>query len=427
MAEDDADPFLVGADEDEVVDERTVSMCSPKPRLATSAEQTTPGKPGRPKKGATQTEQSPTKRKRTSRHGCKQKLSAMEPKSDVEFMPTVFVQPSAKKKGAKPAKVNTVPVTLWPQYSINGVDGTFLVVSASELWFQKMLKTIRCRSDDQTLRRLTANVMYQLKILLRTILGNAVESDNKADVCEDDVQEKPKQRTWSGFRLCDVLLLQKSWGTTKPTLVNTGEVMILLLDEEGTKFICEVIVLMIHQVTLEAPVSEFAKKETKSGSMWSFENETPNIRDKVVWDPDCESFKLLQKGEMTTYVDHEGVPLTVRFLPGDDEKSYMAKKAEAHRRAILSWNFARRKLPSSKQHLIPEIALYSLREPAPSTPDVIVCSSHDSPDQTTDEALAPSLSSSHGSPDQPTDGALAFSLLSSDDSPAQESKKDTFV
>ena len=161
--------------------------------------------------------------------------------------------------------------------------------------------------------------------------------------------------------------------------------------------------------------------------MWSFENETPNIRGKVIWDPDWDSFKLLHKGEETKYVDYEGVPLTVRHVDGDDEVSYMAKKADAYQRAIFSWNYARRNLPSSKQHLIPEVPSLSLRKPATSTPDVIVCSSHDSPAQTTDGALASSLSSSHDSPDQPTDGALAFSLLSSDDSPAQESKKDTFV
>ena len=97
-------------------------------------------------------------------------------------------------------------------------------------------------------------------------------------------------------------------------------------------------------------------------------------------------------------MDYKGVPLTVQFVDGDDEVSYMAKKADAYQRAILTWNSARRNLPSSKQHLIPEVPSYSLPKPAPSTPDVIVCSSHDSPDQTTDGALASSVSSSHDSP-----------------------------
>ena len=153
----------------------------------------------------------------------------------------------------------------------------------------------------------------------------------------------------------------------------------------------------------------------------------PNIRGKVVWDPDYDSFKLLQKGKKAQYVDYKGVPLTVQYVDGDDEVSCMAKKADAYQRAIFSWNSARRDLPSSKQHLIPDVPSLWMPKPVPPTPDVIVCSSHDSPDQTTDGALASSVSSSHDSPEQPTDGALAFSLSSSDVSPAQESKNDSFV
>ena len=122
-----------------------------------------------------------------------------------------------------------------------------------------MLKIIRCRADDQTLRRVTAKVMFQLKRLLRSILGKECKCDDTDDVCEEDSQPvlKPlaKRRTWSGFCLHDVRLLQKSWGVVKPTLVNTGEVMILLLDEEGTEFIRHAIVVMVETVTLEAPAS----------------------------------------------------------------------------------------------------------------------------------------------------------------------------
>ena len=214
------------------------------------------------------------------------------------------MQPSAKK-GANPAKGNDVPVTLWPQYAINGVDGTFLLVSSSELWFDKMLKIIRCRADDHTLRRVTHNVMFQVKRLLRSVIGKECRCDDTDDECEEDVHKAPKRKTWSGFGLHDVLILQKSWGVAKPTLVNTGQVMIFLLDEEGTKFIREVIVVMIEQVTLEAPASNVGEKEITSGSMWSFENETPNIRGKVVWDPDYDSFKLLQKGKETQCVDYK--------------------------------------------------------------------------------------------------------------------------
>ena len=95
MAEHDADPFLTAADEDAgVMDEHTVSMCCPMPphlempRLATSADQQhltltekPTRKPGRPKKGATEKAQPP--RKRTRCAGGKQRLSALEPKSDV--------------------------------------------------------------------------------------------------------------------------------------------------------------------------------------------------------------------------------------------------------------------------------------------------------------------------------------------------------
>ena len=106
-------------------------------------------------------------------------------------------------------------------------------------------------------------------------------------------------------------------------------------------------------------------------------------------------------------MDYLGTPLAVLHGPGDDDVAYKKKKAEAYHRAITSWNYARRSLPKSMQHLIPEVTL-SFPKPATSTPDVIACSSHDPPTQTTDEALS-------------------LSLLSSDDSPAQESNTDPFV
>ena len=280
----EADPFLANAIEDEAAEDagedaadEDVSMCCPTPpHLETPGQATSHGnmkygKRGRPRKFATENAQ-PKKgatgktqpfKKRTRCAGATQKLSAVKQESDVEFMQTIFLKPSAKK-GARPAKVNKVPVTMWPQYSIDGIDHhRFVLVSASELWFEKMLKILRCRTDDQTLRRVTTNVMFQIKRLLRSILGKSLNCDDTEDVNDDEIHVEKKHKaavTWSGFSLKDVLLLQKSWGMTKPTLVNTGEVMILLLDEEGTKFIREVIVEMIEQVALEAPDSKVGKK-----------------------------------------------------------------------------------------------------------------------------------------------------------------------
>ena len=97
MAGYDADPFLTAVDEDEdadVMDEHAVSMCCPMPPHLAADQQpltvkgTPTRKPGRPKKGATENAQPPTKRTRCGRP--KQKLSALEPKSDVELMPTFF-------------------------------------------------------------------------------------------------------------------------------------------------------------------------------------------------------------------------------------------------------------------------------------------------------------------------------------------------
>ena len=414
MVGDDADPFLIAADEG-AMDEHTVSMCSPTDQQHLTLTVTPTRKVGRPKgstkkaepkKGATENEQPSKKRPRGTAERVKQSLSTLELESDVELMHTIFLEPSAKK-GAKPAKGNKVPITLWPQYRLSGVDGTFLLVSASELWLEKMITFLRCKGEEnKTLKRATTNVMYQIKRLWKTLLGASFNCDDTEDVDEDDLKQGCKRRTWSGFHFTDVVLLQKSWGTTKPTLVNTGVVMVLLLDAEGIKFIREVIVGMIEQISLEAPDSRI-ENETTPGATWSFENDTPNIRGKVVWDPNWDSWKLCHKNKDPTFVDYLGKPLTVLHGPGDDDVAYKKKKAEAYHRAITSWNYARRSLPKSKQHLIPEVTL-SFPKPATSTPDVIACSSHDPPTQTTDEALS-------------------FSLLSSDDSPAQESNTDPFV
>ena len=100
MVEDDADPFLIAADEDEgAMDAHTVSMCSPTDQQHLTLTVTPTRKAGRPKgstnkaqpkKGATENAQPSKKRPRGTDARVKQSLSTLELESDVELMHTFF-------------------------------------------------------------------------------------------------------------------------------------------------------------------------------------------------------------------------------------------------------------------------------------------------------------------------------------------------
>ena len=83
----------------------------------------------------------PVRKKR--KQGARQKLIPQEVSAtSAELVQTIFVQPATKSK----KKEDKVPVTLWPQYRIEKLEGSFVVVSSSESWVEKTLQVMRCRS-----------------------------------------------------------------------------------------------------------------------------------------------------------------------------------------------------------------------------------------------------------------------------------------
>ena len=93
--------------------------------------------------------------------------------------------------------------------------------------------------------------------------------------------------------------------------MNYGKLFIMKLDGEGVAFISKVIVHVATQCS-EERLLQAVEVQVASGPVevgFRFDDTTPNIRDKVLWDPNRNSWKLLFQKDGSTHtsvLDIEG-------------------------------------------------------------------------------------------------------------------------
>ena len=251
-------------------------------------------------------------------------------------------------RSKRPRLADLQPVTIWPQYTIAGLDGIFVVASVAEPWLAAMLRTLRQRHEhgsaaDATTRILSRNLSASLRVLVRKGLASI---DGHAPVDEpDDIayNVKKRARTFSGLAIEDCFLFDVTLAEHPITMVNYGRQLIFRLDDNGMRFINTALVTLIKKLSSSAADVATADPVPSEKASFSFEDSTPNVRDKVMWCTRFNGWKLLimpkngtLKKATHTCEDDSGRSLKVDLsLAGAD---FEEAKQHAYQRAIAAWN-----------------------------------------------------------------------------------------
>ena len=272
-------------------------------------------------------------------------------------MDTIFVR-KLTAKGTVARNTNAViPVVLWPQYEFKDqTDGCkYLMVSPCEAWLNQMLLASRATAAQQqgksgktkaaaATRQLQSNASKTIAVWLKESLraaGKACsDTDTQSSVDDDDVAKK-KPPTLSTFREHNVPTLEcEVNGYKKLTLSNQGRVMIVALNEHGRKFIAEAIPEMISLISNASAKGGATKSSAEPGAGFSFDASTPNVHNRVVWQPECDEWKVTYKTSEKKFkqqsVCKHGESLTVP--PGLPMTEFMERKASLYKKALVAWN-----------------------------------------------------------------------------------------
>ena len=137
------------------------------------------------------------------------------------------------------------------------------------------------------------------------------------------------------------------------SILNYGKQMVLLLDDDGKRFLQDSMITVITQLSDECHASADAEtqpREAEQVAAFRFDDSTPNVFGKVVWDTDCHGWKVtIGRGRDTRprYKDNNGESLVVsEDLPGN---AFERMKADRYKAAIACWNAldrsTRRRIP----------------------------------------------------------------------------------
>jgi len=128
------------------------------------------------------------------------------------------------------------------------------------------------------------------------------------------------------------------------SVLNYGKQMVVLLDDDGKRFLQLGMTSVIHKLadthdeTATCADAE-GKNEVEPVADFRFDDDTPNLFGKVVWDTDLSSWKVTHKSgkeRAITYKDHLGGKLAVpEDLSGG---AFMREKEKLYKLAIATWN-----------------------------------------------------------------------------------------
>ncbi len=329
---------------------------------------------GRPKKGSTPPKKPDKKKPRKTRKAAPDsQLRRIEPSDDpVENKLHVIFIKNEPNKGRASAKANTpkrhlevpaTPILLWPLYEIDNLVGHWIVINPhSEDWLQQMLHHLRQPSDKtnsaKIMRKLTQACRTAVKVLLRKALASqqqpAKDETLIDDGSEDEGSGMRRTYTLSGWTFNTIPAFKAQCAGMPVSILNYGNQMVMQLDEDAVRFVQIVLTDLIKKLSEtgdEEPKP--SAKDTEPVANFRFDDSTPNIFGKVVWDTDKNSWKVthgLRKGVTAhTYKDYEGADLSVPDeLSGT---SHVAKKELLYKRAVDTWN----KLDKTTRKRIPQI------------------------------------------------------------------------
>ena len=245
-----------------------------------------------------------------------------------------------------------VPVPLWGQYTVTWKGGDleqsrWILVSNYERWVDALVDNITNTSRRKIGKSFIDRVRNEFLKCMETArspnrpIEDAFEkttgdtppapSTNALEATKLQWRQRAKNRTNSPSMAVNI-------GAFRVMCLNDAKKIVLRLDEETIKFIKEWMVPLLRETarsqdeldrgSVRASVEAPAKLATFHFSAPT----TPNIRDKVLWNPTTHSWQILLRKNKAVPSD------TFTVDPCLDKQSYDEQKGAAYCRAIETWN-----------------------------------------------------------------------------------------
>ena len=228
-----------------------------------------------------------------------------------------------------------VVVPLWSQYTASwkSVDmpDKWIVVSNYERWIQQLVDavTIKC------VRTISKQFTDKLKTEFVTCLWKARRPSSLDDPFED--KTLIKDQLIKNYKATDAALVIQIGGHSV-TCLNNASRMVLKLDNATAKFISDWVVPFVTKVALCQALPLAPSNAVADGTLANFQliaSATPNLRDKVQWNPSNHIWEVVVKKPKSGHaLDSSAFHVDPKLSPA----AYEEEKTEAYRRAIMAWN-----------------------------------------------------------------------------------------
>ena len=270
---------------------------------------------------------------------------------DVPKMPCAFME--VKMQGNTTSTDQKV-LTLWPLYSVNaqlsGQDSKdgWIVIAKTEQWLEDL---VRLAVDASHVGKAIQKLLNEMDSRWAEALKRARQRFMKEAKCathsSDSEAEDRKTVEIESVRLPlrSQATLKAQIGGFNVTVLNLIRPKVLKVDADALIFITEYIVKrVVHLLSVAQAGTEAASSSAQPVPLAKFhfpDSPTPNVRDKVVWDPTKHAWRIIVKSEHSHKVsdqhkDEQGRTLSVDFsLKRED---YFEARIEAYDRAIRAWN-----------------------------------------------------------------------------------------
>ena len=262
---------------------------------------------------------------------------------DGDRVPCVFVRNGAQQ----------VPVPLWCQYTglwrdLDFGDSRWIIVSNYESWVMGLVDAV----TNKSVREVAKAFADHFRKEFQTAMATARTTRNLENPLSDSEDENHGTAP-SIVRYTEVkpAVVEIAIGEFTILALNSKRKMALQFDEASVKFIVGWIVPKMRVCAkTKAPSQEMlgcspstALSQDDLNGFHLRDGPTPNIRDKVCWNPTAHKWKVLLKHAKGKPSEDFAVD------PAQDAQTYEKQKVAAYWRAVETWN----RLDSSSRFRIP--------------------------------------------------------------------------
>ena len=234
---------------------------------------------------------------------------------------------------------------LWCQYRATWRETDFqntkwILGSSQEPWVKGMVNSLTSKS----VRDVASRFYHHFRKEFQTCVIAARKSRNLMDPFSEDEDDAGPVR-WSADNVQAIIDI--TIGSFKVTCLNSMRRMALKLDDVTVSFISSFVVPFVKvcadsQELRQENVAS-ASVEDQSQGYRQAASKTPNLRDKVVWNPTAHTWKL-------TIRYPKGQPAEKNVVnAAQSAADYEKEKTVKYWRAVKTWNL----LDGSKRHRIP--------------------------------------------------------------------------